>query len=66
MHAHAANFAYPDMPELEDFGEANLIGNNGASNHFRVDWFTPDGLSTWSDARTFILGTKATSNLKST
>jgi hypothetical protein len=24
----------------------------------RVDWFTPDGLGTWGDGRTFILGTK--------
>jgi hypothetical protein len=23
-----------------------------------VDWFTPAGLSTWGDGRTFILGTK--------
>ena len=26
--------------------------------YMRVDWFTPDGLSTWGDGRTFILGTK--------
>lgn len=58
MHAHTANFANPDKPELEDFGEANLIANTGATNHFRVDWFTPDGLGTWGDGRAFILGTK--------
>lgn len=57
-HAHVANFANPDTPELEDFGEANLIADNGATNHFRVDWFTPDGLPTWGDGRAFILGTK--------
>ncbi|MEM7735743.1 MAG: Gfo/Idh/MocA family oxidoreductase [Deinococcota bacterium] len=57
-HAHVANFNNADTPELEDFGEANLLANNGATNHFRVDWFTPDGLSTWGDGRTFILGTK--------
>ncbi len=57
-HAHTANFANADVPELEDFGEANLIADNGATNHFRVDWFTPDGLGTWGDGRTFILGTK--------
>ncbi len=57
-HAAVANFANPDTPELEDFGEASLLGNNGASNYIRVDWFTPDGLRTWGDGRTIILGTK--------
>jgi predicted dehydrogenase len=46
MHAAVANFANPDTPEFEDFGEASLLGNNGALNYIRVDWFTPDGLST--------------------
>mgnify|MGYP001419227671 FL=1 len=26
--------------------------------YFRVDWFTPDGLRTWGDGRTFLLGTE--------
>ncbi|MEO6001639.1 MAG: Gfo/Idh/MocA family oxidoreductase [Opitutus sp.] len=56
--AAVANFANADTPEFEDFGEASLLGNNGASNYVRVDWFTPDGLSTWGDGRTVILGTK--------
>jgi predicted dehydrogenase len=58
VHAAVGNFANPDKPELEDFGEASFVGNNGATNQIRVDWFTPDGLSTWGDGRTFILGTK--------
>ena len=57
-YAAVGNFANPDTPELEDFGEASLLGNNGATNYVRVDWFTPDGLSTWGDGRTFILGTR--------
>lgn len=57
-HAAVANFANPDKPEFEDFGEATLVGNNGAVNQVRVDWFTPNGLGTWGDGRTFILGTK--------
>jgi predicted dehydrogenase len=57
-HAAVANYANADTPELEDFGEASLIGNNGATNYVRVDWFTPPGLSTWGDGRTVILGTK--------
>jgi len=52
------NFANPNYPELEDFGECNLTANNGASGYFRVDWFTPDGLRTWGDGRTLILGTQ--------
>ena len=56
--AAVGNFANPDKPELEDFGEASLLGDNGSSNYIRVDWFTPNGLSTWGDGRTVVLGTK--------
>ena len=55
--ARVANFNNPNTPGLEDFGETNLVGDTGASGYFRVDWFTPDGLSSWGDGRTFILGT---------
>ncbi len=54
--AAVANYANPDHPELEDYGHANLVANNGATNYFRVDWLTPTGLRTWGDARTVILG----------
>jgi predicted dehydrogenase len=57
-HALAANHGNPDYPEFEDYGEATLLADNGATNHFRVDWFTPSGLGTWGDGRTFILGTE--------
>lgn len=56
-HAAVGNFAHPDVPEFEDFGEASLLGDNGATNYVRVDWLTPAGLSTWGDGRTVILGT---------
>ncbi len=56
-HAAVANYANPEHPELEDFGEANLLGDNGATNYIRVDWLTPKGLSTWGDGRMTILGT---------
>jgi predicted dehydrogenase len=56
--AAVGNFANPDKPEFEDFGEASLVGNNGASSYVRLDWFTPDGLRTWGDGRTVILGTE--------
>ncbi len=55
--AAVANYQHPEHPELEDFGEASLVADNGCSSYFRVDWFTPDGLSTWGDGRTLILGT---------
>ena len=57
-YSQVGNYGHPDYPELEDFGDAVLVGDNGTTQHFRVDWFTPDGLSTWGDGRTFILGTE--------
>lgn len=53
-----ANYNHPEFPELEDYGDAMLTGDNGTSFYFRVDWFTPDGLSAWGDGRTVILGTE--------
>lgn len=58
LHAVVANHGNPDQPEFEDFGEAALLGNNGATNFIRVDWFTPPGLSTWGDGRIVVLGEK--------
>lgn len=52
-----ANYHHPQYPELEDFGDVTLIADNGTTGYFRVDWFTPNGLRTWGDGRTFILGT---------
>lgn len=52
------NYAHPAYPELDDFGDVNLNASGGATGYFRVDWFTPKGLSTWGDGRMFILGTK--------
>jgi predicted dehydrogenase len=64
LHAAVGNFANADTPELEDFGEASLRAADGASGYFRVDWFTPDGLGTWGDGRTVILGTSGTIELR--
>lgn len=58
MASKVANYHNKAYPELEDFGDATLVGDNGASQYFRVDWLTPDGLGTWGDGRTIILGTK--------
>jgi predicted dehydrogenase len=54
--AQVANVRHPDKPEFEDFGDTMLRGNRG-TGYIRVDWFTPDGLSTWGDGRLTILGT---------
>jgi len=56
--ARVANFGNPDYPGLEDFGEALLTLNTGASAYCRVDWFNPAASRTWGDGRTFVLGTE--------
>ncbi len=53
-----ANFAHPEYPELEDYGDINVAGKNGSAGFFKLDWFTPDGLRTWGDGRMFIQGTE--------
>lgn len=58
LHSKVANYNNPAYPELEDFGDATLAADNGATGYFRVDWFTPDGLGTWGDGRCTILGTE--------
>ena len=58
--ARTENFGNPDHPGLEDFGEFSLTSPSGASFYARLDWFTPDGLPTWGDGRTFVLGTRGT------
>lgn len=57
-YSRIGNYANPDHPELDDFGDCNIVGAKGTTNYFRVDWFTPDGLRTWGDGRTLIIGTK--------
>jgi predicted dehydrogenase len=57
LHSAIANYNYKQYPEFEDFGQATLQADNGASGYFRVDWFTPNGLGSWGDGRTVILGT---------
>ncbi|HEY0187093.1 MAG TPA: gfo/Idh/MocA family oxidoreductase [Cellulomonas sp.] len=52
------NYHHPAFPELDDFGDAHLVTDTGANGYLRVDWLTPDGLSTWGDGRTFLLGTE--------
>jgi predicted dehydrogenase len=58
VHAQVANYHHKEHPEFEDWGEANLVAENGATNYIRVDWLNPNGLRCWGDGRTFILGTE--------
>jgi predicted dehydrogenase len=55
--AQVGNVHHPQYPEFDDFGDVMIRGNNG-TGYIRVDWFTPDGLNTWGDARLTILGTE--------
>jgi len=55
--AQTGNLAHPNHPKFEDFGDMMMSGNGG-TGYVRVDWYTPDGLSTWGDGRLFILGTE--------
>ena len=48
--ASVANYANPDDPGLQDFGEITLKGDKG-HGYIRVDWYTPDALPTWGDGR---------------
>lgn len=64
LHSKVGNYNNPDHPELEDYGDATLVGDNGATQMFKVDWFTPEGLSTWGDGRTFITGTEGTIEIR--
>jgi predicted dehydrogenase len=57
VHAQVANYAHPEHPELEDFGDL-VVRAEGCTGYVRVDWFTPDGLATWGDGRTIIMGTE--------
>lgn len=57
IHSAVANYQHKNFPEFEDWGEANLVADNGATNYIRIDWLNPNGLRTWGDGRTFILGT---------
>lgn len=57
ISASVGNFANPDDPLFEDFGELSMRSEK-ARGYARVDWYTPDGLPTWGDGRLFALGTE--------
>jgi predicted dehydrogenase len=55
VSSQVGNVHHPDRPKFEDFGDVVMRGDRGVG-YVRVDWFTPDGLSTWGDGRLTILG----------
>lgn len=55
--ASVGNFANPNDPGLEDFGDM-LLRSPQAQGYMRVDWYTPDGLANWGDGRLTVLGTE--------
>jgi predicted dehydrogenase len=55
--AQTGNFNLPAYPKYQDFGDMSVRSPH-ATGYIRIDWFTPDGLATWGDGRTFILGTE--------
>ena len=58
LSSSIGNFGNPEHPELDDFGDAHVALSSGATGFVRVDWFTPSGLRTWGDGRTFVVGTE--------
>ena len=54
--AQVGNLHHPQYPNMQDFGDVMIRGNKG-TGYIRVDWFTPDALSSWGDGRLTILGT---------
>ena len=54
--SHVGNYAAPSA--FENFGDATIVCDNGATGYFKVDWFTPDGLGAWGDGRTLVTGTE--------
>ncbi len=62
--ARVDNFASPEYPEFEDFGEVSYTMSSGASGYFRVDWFTHDSSPVWGDGRAFVVGKKGTLEIR--
>lgn len=54
--SQTGNFSTSKYPAYQDFGDM-MVKSPHATGYIRIDWFTPGGLATWGDGRTFILGT---------
>jgi predicted dehydrogenase len=54
--SRVGNLFHAELGELQDYGDAMISAQCGVSGYFRVDWNSPDGLSTWGDSRMIIGG----------
>lgn len=57
IQANVGNYANPQAPNFQDFGELSLRCGN-KHGYTRLDWYTPDGLPNWGDGRLTLLGTE--------
>jgi len=64
LHSKVGNYQWKEHAAFEDFGDATLLADTGATQYLRVDWFTPDGLGAWGDGRTVIMGSEGTIELR--
>lgn len=65
-YAHVRNVVQQDHPQFHDFGEMNLRAAGGATGYFRLDWLTPQGLPTYGDGRTLLMGDRGYIELRKT
>ena len=63
LSSQVGNYDHPNHPKFEDFGQFTMASDK-ATGFVRVDWFTAQGLPTWGDGRTFLLGTEGTIELR--
>lgn len=56
ISSRIGNFAHKQYLHFQDYGDVTFECSNNVAGYFRVDWFTPDGLNSWGDGRTFIVG----------
>jgi predicted dehydrogenase len=66
FRSRVGNFATPQYPAFEDFGDVSFEGDGGTAGYARVDWLSPDALPTWGDIRQFLVGTEGTMEIRST
>jgi predicted dehydrogenase len=56
VFSQVANFHHPEHPTFQDFGDL-ILRSPTSTAHIRVDWFSPNGLGVFGDARLFLIGT---------
>lgn len=66
VYSRTGNYANPDHPDFEDFGDCMITGQNGTTFYCRLDWFTPDGVRAFGDCRVFIVGTRGSIEIRKT